>query len=148
ASGGRAGEVQVIDPVKMAVRKAFPVQAVPYDLAATDGGVLFLSGGSGDWKQITVGDAAEETVLARWGGVYTRALLQFTPKPARLYVATQGVSPGSVEGLSVPARIADKPEPSRSPTQDKHPVGGEFAIAPDGRYLLCKNGTVLRLSAN
>jgi WD40 repeat protein len=142
------GLVEVIDPVKMAVRKSFTVQAVPYDLAATDGGVLFLSGGGGDWTQITVVDVDRETVLARWGGVYTRSLLQLTPNQDRLYVATQGVSPGVVEGLSVPARIADKPEPSRSPAQDKYPLGGEFVIAPDGQYLLCKNGTVLRLSAN
>jgi WD40 repeat protein/mono/diheme cytochrome c family protein len=142
-----AARVQVIDPVKMAVRKAFTVQAVPYDLAATDGGVLFLSGGGGDWTEVTAVDAVKETVLARWGGVYTRSLLQLTPNQDRLYVATQGVAPGAVEGLSVPAHFAEKPEPSRAPAQDKYPVGGAFVIAPDGGHLLCKNGTVLRLSA-
>jgi WD40 repeat protein len=145
---GRAAQVQVIDPDKMALRKEFVVPAVPYDLAATDSGVLFLSGGSGDWTQITVVDGVKETVLARWGGVYTRSLLQLTPNQDRLYVATQGVSPGSVEGLSLPAKWEDKPEPARAAAQDKYPLGGEFSISPDGKYLLCKTGTVLRLSSN
>jgi hypothetical protein len=142
------GLVQVIDPPKMKVRKAFTVEAVPYDLAATDSGILFLSGGSGDWTQITVVDAARETILARWGGVYARSFLQLTPNQDRLYVSTQGVTPGSIEGMSLPVKLEEKPEPSRSPAQEKYPAGGEFVIAPDGKYLLCKTGTVLQLLAN
>ena len=34
----------------------------------------------------------------------------------------------------------------RAPGHDKLSLGGEFTISPDGKYLVCKTGTVLRLS--
>src|SRR5262249_31675052 len=35
----------------------------------------------------------------------------------------------------------------RAANHDKLAVGGEFVITPEGRFALCKTGTVLRLSA-
>src|SRR5262249_11289696 len=33
------------------------------------------------------------------------------------------------------------------PPPGRQPLGGEFLLTPDGRYLLCTSGTVLRLTA-
>jgi WD40 repeat protein/mono/diheme cytochrome c family protein len=140
------GKLQVIDPRTLEVHKTLPTAAAPYDLAATDGGLVFLSGASGDWTEITVVDAGRGTVAARWGGVWKRSLLQLAPDQKRLYVSSQGVTPGLIEGLALPARPEDKPTPYRSPATGKHPLGGPFSLTPDGKFLLCKTGTVLRLT--
>jgi hypothetical protein len=129
----------------MELRKTVAVPAPPYDVAAADSGLVFLSGGSGEWTEITVLDTNREAVAARWGGVWTRSFLQLAPTQDRLYVSTQGVSPGYVEALPLTSRFDDKPAAFRSPSPEKHALGGEFLVTPDGQFLLCKTGTVLRL---
>jgi hypothetical protein len=57
------------------------------------------------------------------------------------------VSPGKVEGLVLPRKLDERPATYVSPEVGKHPLGGDFVISSDGKYLLCKTGTVLRLSA-
>jgi WD40 repeat protein/mono/diheme cytochrome c family protein len=146
AAGGSGGKVQVIDPGKMELRKTLQVSGVPYDVAATDGGLIFLSGGSGDWTDLTVLDLNREVTAARWGGLWTRSFLQLAPAQDRLYVSTQGVSPGYVEALPLASKLDDKPAALRSPSPEKHSLGGEFLLTPDGQFLLCKTGTVLRLA--
>jgi hypothetical protein len=146
-AGERGGKLQVIDPATLELRKTLTLPTAPYDLAASDAGMVFLSGAAGDWTDVTVVDVPRETVAARWGGVWTRSLVQLSPDQQRLFVSSQGVIPGYVEALAVPKKFDDKPAPYRSPAGDKHPLGGEFVVTPDGRFLLCKTGTVLRLSA-
>ena len=55
--------------------------------------------------------------------------------------------PGKVEGLAIPRKLDEKPAAYPSPEVGKQALGGDFLISPDGKFLLCKNGTVLRLSA-
>jgi WD40 repeat protein len=140
------GKVQLIDPGRMELRKTLLVPAVPYDVAATDSGLVFLSGGSGDWTDITVLDIDREVEVARWGGIWTKSFLKLAPTQDRLFVSTQGVTPGYVEALSLSQKVNEKPPVLRSPTAENHPLGGELLLAPDGQLLLCKTGTVLRLS--
>jgi hypothetical protein len=139
--------VQVIDPVKLVLRRSFTVPVAAYDLAVSERGLAFVSGATGDWAEVSVIDLGKEKVAATWGGVWTRSLLQLTPDGRRLYVSSQGVVPGTLDALPVPARLADRPTLSRAPGHDKQALGGAFVISPDGRYLLCKTGTILRLSA-
>jgi hypothetical protein len=146
---GRApdGSLQVIDPLKMTRVKTIAV-ATPYDLAATDSGLVFLSGGSGDWTAITAMDVKSEAIVARWGGVWTRSILRLSPDQDRLYFATQGVTPGQIEALVIPRPLDQKSVQYKSPAAPEHALGGDFLIAPDGKHLLCKTGTMLRLSSN
>ena len=139
--------MQVIDAAKMELVKTFTVAAVPFDVAAGDNGLLFLTGASGDWTEVAVVDANKQALVARWGGVWARSFLKLTPDGTRLYYASQGVSPGKVEGLLIPKKLDARPAAYASPEVGKHPLGGDFVISPDGKFLLCKTGTVLRLSA-
>jgi DNA-binding beta-propeller fold protein YncE len=134
-----------LDPESMAVGRVFAVKASPYDVAVRDDGLLFLSGGRGEWTEVTVVDADAEKVVARWGGVWTKSLLQLNASQDRLYVSTQGVSPGTVEAFPLPAKLDEKPSVYRFASPDKHALGGEFLVSPDGKFLLAKTGTVLRL---
>lgn len=139
--------MQVLDPLKMARAKVFAIPTAPFDLTATDKGLVFVTGSSGNWTEITAIDAKTEAVAARWGGVWSRSFLQLAADQERLYFATQGVTPGQVESLHLPKRMEDKPVQYRSPATDQ-PLGGDFVLTPDGKHLLSKNGTVLRLSAS
>jgi hypothetical protein len=48
----------------------------------------------------------------------------------------------------LPNRPDEAPQTYKAPAPGKQALGGEFQITPDGKFLLCKNGTVLRLSPN
>ncbi len=141
-------KVQIIDPIKMELRKSFAVDAASFDVAAADNGLVFVSGGSGDWTDVSVIDVAKEAVVTRWGGVWTRSYLQLSTDQKRLYYSSQGVTPGTLDALVLPKQVDEKPATYRAPAPGRQPLGGEFQLTPDGRFLLCKSGTVLRVSAN
>jgi WD40 repeat protein len=147
-AGQAATRVQVIDPSRVDLRKSFAIEASAYDVAAADTGLIFISGRGGDWTDITAVDVAKEAVVARWGGVWARSFLQLVPDQRRVYYSSQGVSPGTLDALVLPRKFDDgKPVTYPSPAHGKHPLGGEFLLSPDGQFLLCKTGTVLRVSA-
>jgi hypothetical protein len=145
ASGRRQGVIQVINPSRMEVRRSFPIAVDPYDVVARDDGLLFISGRSGDWTDIAVVDVRREAAVARWGGVWNRSLLKLSPDQSRLYLASQGVSPGFIESFVVPRNLDERPAPLRASTRQDQPLGGEFLLTPDGKHLLCKTGTILRI---
>jgi WD40 repeat protein len=139
--------VQVFDPVTLDLKKSFRVAAAAYDGAVSDAGLLYLSGASGDWTEIAVVDVSKGAVAATWGGVWARSFVGLTPDGRRLYHASQGVVPGTLDAVVVSAKFSERPATYRAPGHDKQALGGEFVISPDGRFLLCKTGAVLRLSA-
>jgi hypothetical protein len=65
-----------------------------------------------------------------------------------LFVASQGVTPGTLDSLLLPANPEEKPTTTRATAREERPLGGDFVVSPDGKFLLHKNGTVVRLSAN
>ncbi len=144
--GSAACELQLIDPVKMELRKDFTVPSAPYDAALSDGGLVFLSGGDGDWTDVSVVDAAKEAIVARWGGVWTRSFVHLSADQKRLYVSSQGVKPGVLDALPLPETLAERPAAYRAAPPSQYALGGEFQATPDGRFLLCKTGVVLTAS--
>src|SRR5207237_10161863 len=91
------------------LRKSFSVPFSAYDLTADDRGRVYLSGEARDWTDVAAVDAEQGAVLARWGGIWTRSLLRLSADQKRLYVATQGVNPGSADALVLPARPEENP---------------------------------------
>jgi WD40 repeat protein len=148
ARDGKSTKVQTIDSATLKLRKSFVVEGVPYDLAATDNGLVFVSGGSGEWTDVSVIDVAKEKIVARWGGVWTRSFLQLSTDQKRLYYSSQGVSPGTVDALILPKQLDDKPVTYRAPAPQRQALGGAFVLTVDGRFLVCNSGTVLRLSGD
>jgi WD40 repeat protein/mono/diheme cytochrome c family protein len=145
--GKTACRVQVIDPAKWEVSKSFMAAAVPYDVAVSDAGLAYVSGGDGDWTDVAVIDPAKEAVVARWGGVWTRSFLQLSADQKRLYVSSQGVTPGTLDALPLPEKLDDKPVLNHAPDPRPYSLGGDFQATLDGQFLLCKTGAVLRSSS-
>jgi WD40 repeat protein len=138
--------IQVINPVELALKKRFTVEVSAYDVAAGDKGLVFVSGGRGEWTDLSVIDVSKKAVVGRWGGVWARSFLRLAPDGRRLYHSSQGVTPGTLERFDIPSRPEDKPVATRA-SAGRDPLGGAFVVSPDGRFLLCKTGTVLRLSS-
>jgi WD40 repeat protein/mono/diheme cytochrome c family protein len=142
-----ACNLQLIEPATLKLRKSLQLPVAAYDLAVADSGLVFLSGGDGEWTDIAVVDPQKEAVIARWGGVWKRSFLQLSNDQKRLYHSSQGVTPGTIEAFVIPAKRDDNPATYKAPFPGRQPLGGEFLLSPDGKYLLCKNGTVLRLTS-
>ncbi|MBL8796921.1 MAG: WD40 repeat domain-containing protein [Planctomycetia bacterium] len=142
-----AGVIQVVDPATLKLRKSFTVEADPFDGAATDAGVVYVSGGSGDWSDVAIIDVASEKLIGRFGGVWNRSFLKLSPAQDRLFFSSQGVSPATLDTLWLPGKNDEKPLQYRAPTVDRRPLGGDFLVSPDGKFLLHKTGTVLKLAA-
>ena len=68
--GSAACEVQIIDPIKMELRKDFTVTAAPYDVAVSDAGLVYVTGGDGEWTDVAVVDPAKEAIVVRCGGFW------------------------------------------------------------------------------
>ncbi len=137
----------MIDPAKLEVTKNILIAAEPYDGTATDAGLLYVSGAGSDWSEVSVVDTVRaDGIVARYGGVWNRSLVRLSPAGDRLFLSTQGVSPGSLESLFLPGKLDDKPVQYKAPFDRNSPLGGGFVVSPDGQFLLCKTGTVLRLS--
>jgi hypothetical protein len=136
--------IQIIDPQKMEVRKKFSAAVQAHDATALDGGILFVSGIAADWADVTVIDTGKQTILARWGGVWTRSSLALSGTSRRLFVSSRGVSPGTLESFPLPGQWDDRPAAAKVTLVPERPLGGAIVLSPDSRYLLCQTGTVLR----
>ena len=64
---GGTGKLQLIDAKKWTRGKALSFEGVPFDVVADDKGRVYVSGGRGEWTDVTVLDTAKGTVAARWG---------------------------------------------------------------------------------
>lgn len=142
-----SGQIQLIDPLKMELRKTLRSPVEFFDLAARDDDLVYLSGIGADWTDILGLNVTKETIGSRWGGVWTRSFLKLSADQKRLYYSTQGVSPGYIEALLIPSKSDEKPVTYRAAARPDQPLGGDFLLTTDGKFLLCKTGTVLRLSA-
>jgi WD40 repeat protein len=139
---GKESCVQVFDAT-LKLLNSHDLPIVGYDLVSSDRH-LYVSGGTGDWTDIAVVDPDSGKVLARWGGVWRRSLLRLSPDQKRLYVSSQDVAPGTLDVFAIPESVKDRPAVTRTPSPGRQPLGGPFVVSPDGRYVLCTSGTVLR----
>lgn len=140
------GKIHVIDAGTLQIRSTFSAECDPACAVADDKERLYVSGGSGQWSEVTVIDATRKAIVAHWTGIYSGAILQMHPDQKRVYFGTVGISPGDYYCVPIPEKIADRPKSYDSPYHGEYPLGGRFVISPDGRFLLGGSGPVLRLA--
>jgi S1-C subfamily serine protease len=141
------GFVQVIDPATLQQRKRIIIEADPYCTAATNDGLLFVSGGSGQWTEISVVDMKTAmAVVSKWTGARMGSPLGLTPDGKRLCVA--GIS--GFEVFAIPETIAGSRAQliGRSAALDSSGSPGPFYLTPDGKFAISHWGNVVRLSAD
>jgi hypothetical protein len=146
--GPYQGTIQHIDLAALKVLKTANVAVDPYDLAATNEGLVFASGGSGQKSEITVVDVNQAVpVLATWKGTLSGSCLKLPDDQKRLYVSTWRTGAAGLTCYNLP----DKPEGVQPPKGTSNPVPGgiasrgEVTLSPDGDFLICDSGTIFAL---
>lgn len=148
-AGGKAGgTLQIIDLSKWKSLKTITMDDKPCSVAADDHGRIFVSVEGRGWSRVLVMDATTGKVLARWGGVWTGAIVKLSHDQKRLYVASQGVKPGTLQAFVIPEDLSEKPVAYTSSSLQKHDVGGNFLLASDGTRIVSMSGAVLRTDAD
>ncbi|HBI41994.1 MAG TPA: hypothetical protein DDY78_03930 [Planctomycetales bacterium] len=138
-----AGTFQVFDTVPFKLEKSFDLDVDPFDVAATDDGLLYVPGGSAQSTDLTVIDAKTASVTARWPGVTMQMSARLSPDGKRLYTSTTQGSPGRIYVYAVP----DKPEGGKKELQTVYSdfMGYDFYPTPDGQYVLIRAGKVYKV---
>ena len=133
-----------LDARELKVRRQFALEALPYDLAVSEAGLLFLSGREPGWSEVTIYDIHKQAVVGRWSGLWSRSLLQMSPDQKRLFVGSQGIVPGRIESYVLPVDLTKKPQPLATLTDERTAPAGPFSVSPDGQFIIARNGAVFR----
>jgi WD40 repeat protein len=145
--GPYKGAVQLINAATLKVEKTIEVAADPFDIEATDRGVVFLSSGSGQNTEVTVVDVKQaKPVVARWKGVYMNSCLKLSPDQQKLYVSTYQLSPATIACWHLPEKVAGTATPLATVCNPpSFTLRGELLVSPDGKFLLSEFGTLFQL---
>ncbi len=132
------GKIQVIDVAKMAVTSTFSMKFDPYEIAADNTGKVYATGGSNQHTKLAVIDTKKKSVVSDLGGLYMKSNLRMTPDGKRLYFSSNGLSPGSANGVWLDGGGA-------KPTRSSGTGGGPFEITSDGKFVVFHSGLVARI---
>ncbi len=140
------GVVRVLDPGTLEVRRSVAIEPTAFDLAADNGGRLFVTE-VGQWTSITVVDSRQGETIGHWNPrMHGRIYLQVTPDATRLYLGTSAPISNSLHcWLVQKPGGAMPPQFSHAGSDSTGPVRGEFFITPDGRHLVNRHGKVFQL---
>jgi S1-C subfamily serine protease len=138
-----AGSLQVVATGPLKTTSTFEIKHAPVQIVATDAGMVVVTC-TGQTDGMAVIDAAKKTSETA-GQIYGGATLRLTPDQTRVYSGDTGISPPDFRCLHL-RKDKGRYVGYDSPYHGDHPMGGEFEISPDGRYLVGTRGAVLRLS--
>jgi WD40 repeat protein len=141
------GRIYAIDPAAWKITKDFTAELDPGDFDATDSGLLFVVNASGGWTNLHVVDVQRGLVLVRWRIVVDGHRIQFSPDQKRYYLSKPGGSPQDVVARAFPEKLeANAQQVDLGIYTAPGPVGRDFYITPDGRFLMTRIGQVLKLT--
>jgi WD40 repeat protein len=139
------GEIQVFDTATMQPAASIEVPSQPKELAVED--ELLFFGGEGP---LGVRDLrpAKPKLLGHWDGPWFGGQLLVGIAPRRVYIAPRTI-PATIRAFEFPDSAPPKERPQEVDADTDGGDGslvGEFLTTPDGKYLLCRTGAVLRLA--
>jgi hypothetical protein len=142
------GTLQTLDPTTLRVTQSFALDAAPFDLEATDKGLIFMSTLSPLQGLVTV-DTTNKLIIDTYRR-FPSTMIHLTPDQSRLYLtsAPRGDYPSSYYYNDGPycVLIGQGPNAVHEAQRQEQTIGGDFAITPDGRHLVALGGSVMRLS--
>lgn len=135
------GYVVTIDLKTIEQTASLTLALDPYDLVVTSKGKLIVSGGSGQWTNIIAYDLATGTVLGMASGIRQSSSLVLSPNESLVYSVDQ--EGGSVQKYD----ISDVGITSTgySGYIDNVRLEGDLWVTPDGKYLISKGGTLIKI---
>ncbi|MBA4191240.1 MAG: hypothetical protein C0467_24935 [Planctomycetaceae bacterium] len=129
------GKIQVVNLADQKVTSTIEIKFDPFEIAADNSGKVYATGGSNQHTKVAVIDTKKKSIIADLGRVYMGANLRMAPDGKRMYFSTNGLSPGSAEGIW-----------QAGGKRSTGPGGGPFVITSDGKFMVFQqSGLVLRL---
>ncbi|WP_066960908.1 PKD domain-containing protein [Microbulbifer sp. Q7] len=115
----------------------------PYDLIATDDGLMAISSGSGQWTEIHLYDTATGSKLGSTG-IRHRSRLALHPSQNAVFAADTDLSPSDIEKFSISsAGIVSEGD---SPYHGDHRMAGNVWATPDSQHVVTRGGDVFLAS--
>ncbi|OMP66177.1 S-layer homology domain-containing protein [Domibacillus epiphyticus] len=137
------GAFAVIDTSLFTLSKVVDITLDPYDIAADDNGIVYISGGSDQHTSLISVDSQTGEELSKQGITY-RSLIQMHPSQNRLYAITTSVSPRDTASYRI---TGGKLEAAiDSPYHGDYPLSPDITMSPDGKYLFNQSGHIFTLS--
>lgn len=140
-----SGRIQSISTSSMKAGSTFEVAFAVHDVEATDRGTIAATG-LGQWGGFAVIDARRRSISSNVHRIYGGSVLRLHPDQARAYTGDMGLSPADYHCVDLRKSGPQGHNTYDSPYHGDYPLGGNFEITPDGRYLIGCTGSVLRLA--
>jgi DNA-binding beta-propeller fold protein YncE len=141
------GKIQTLDADTLKVRKTSTITHDPLSMALDDKGLLYITTGSEDPSRLIVIDPDRGVEVGRWADLIYPSVVRIAPDRRRLYAACPDDNYSRFQSLAIPDDVKEKPAAAGGAgAQDTRPQ--QFAVSPDGRFLVAGGGFVLRLAKN
>lgn len=141
--GQQRGFVAEIDLASGTRTRVVEIDADPYDIAATDSGVLIISDGSNQWTTLSTHSAATGIRISEHS-LYMGARIALTPDQTAVYHVDQGLSPSDLYRHNFTAAGVFT-SGWDSVYHGDYPTGIPFPH-PDGRRLISSGGSIYSTS--
>jgi mono/diheme cytochrome c family protein len=145
-NGNKGGKFQVINPETLEVTHTVNVGFSIWDFAPDDKGILYATMGGGQHTHIhTVNSKAKTSTAELPPLIWERAIVRLTPSQQLLYFADTEISPNTMHFLNISGNF---PIGFNSLVRTRVPAQGRFEISPDGKFLICLGGQILRTAGS
>jgi sugar lactone lactonase YvrE len=145
-AGPYRGTVQKIDTATFTLEKSVVVNAHPQDIRATNDHLVFLSAGSGQHVGVTAVDMKTGAQKNRWCDSPGSDMLCLAPDQKTLFVSHGWHGTAHLHAVPVPNTLTDRAgrDVSINPG-DNGAARREMRMSPDGKFLLCDVGRIIRV---
>jgi Zn-dependent metalloprotease len=135
----------ILDGTDLRLKDEFQISNDPFDLVVDPNGIIYVSGGSGQWTNINSYSRVTKNVYD-YANIRQASYLQISPTLSKIYAINTDVSPRDIQAFNV----SDKGiflEGHYFGGYDS-PYHGDYAmttlmrISPDGKYLFNGAGTI------
>jgi hypothetical protein len=140
------GAFGVIDPMSMKYDKTIHINLDPFDIAADDKDIVYISSGSGQHSRIESYNSTTGEILSSQR-IYQGAHIKMHPSQSRLYAITPQLSPSNYEGYPINEGILGKEFSNYNNPTRNQTTGQFFEISPDGKYIFDGTGIITNSTA-
>ncbi|TET37752.1 MAG: hypothetical protein E3J72_05115 [Planctomycetota bacterium] len=138
------GQVAVIDVAGFEHTDTFDTQVDPFDIVATDAGVVVVSSGSGQWTVIHSYNATTGEQLGS-AGIRHLCNISLHPDQNQVYSANTDTSPSDIEKFIINGD-GSLTSAGDSPYHGDHRMNGNVWCAPTGDFVVTRGGDVFNSS--
>jgi sugar lactone lactonase YvrE len=139
------GKLQKFDVARWRLERTFEVGGACRDIQATDDGLVFINSAEGQWVNLRLLNTKTGEVV-NWAGIYSSNCIRLAPDQKRLYVSCWNLSPANVTSYYISRDAPAKGRESGGCSLDANfGARGGVAVSPDGRFLFCDAGRIVRL---